>query len=98
MPAGDGYGGRRAMAWVAAVLAEHGDTCHLCGHPGADSADHLQTRQARPDLMYVVANGRPAHHKRPCSVCGLRCNIVRKSKPLAVAPTTDDVGFFERTP
>jgi len=97
MPRGDGYGGRRAQAWVAAVLATYGDTCHLCRHGGADSADHLRTRGARPDLMYVVANGRPVHHKRPCPWCGKRCNIIRKDKPLTAAPPTDARQFFERT-
>lgn len=94
MPAGDGYGGRRAQAWVAAVHRRYGTTCHLCHHAGADSADHLQPRATRPDLMYDVDNGRPVHHRR-CPVCGVACNIARKSRPLAVAPERDELAFFD---
>jgi hypothetical protein len=97
MPAGDGYGGRAAQRWVRLVLAEYGTTCHLCHHGGADSGDHLLTRAARPDLMYVVSNGRPVHHKA-CPVCGVRCNIRRKSAPLPVAPEHDGMSFFEARP
>lgn len=94
MPRGDGYGGRRAQSWVAAVLEEYGTTCHLCRHDGADSADHIRPRSDRPDLMFTVSNGRPVHHK-PCPACGRTCNITRKDRPLAVAPTTDALQFFE---
>jgi hypothetical protein len=97
MPKGDGYGGRRAQAWVAAVLGEYGDRCHLCRHGQADSADHLTPRSTRPDLMFTVANGRPAHHK-PCPTCGIRCNNVRKDAPLTQPPPVDSRAFFERTP
>lgn len=94
MPRGDGYGGRRAQAWVAAVLRTYGSTCHLCHHPGADSGDHLQPRATHPELMYVVANGRPVHHK-PCPTCGVSCNLRRKAKPLQLAPQRDELMFFE---
>lgn len=97
MPRGDGYGGRRAQAWVAQVLRTYGTTCHLCQHDQADSADHLVTRAEDPSLMYVTSNGRPVHHKR-CPTCGVACNIRRKAKPLAVAPAVDARGFFERRP
>lgn len=97
MPRGDGYGGRRAIAWVAAVLDRYGTTCHLCHHAGADSGDHVKPRADRPDLMFVVENGRPVHHK-PCPTCGIRCNIRRKAQPLTATPTTDALAFFERTP
>lgn len=97
VPAGDGYGGRRAQAWVRAVHNRYGTTCHLCGHEGADSADHLHTRLARPDLMYDVDNGRPVHHRR-CPVCAVACNTHRGTKALAIAPARDELAFFERTP
>lgn len=32
---------RRRLALVRLVLANKGRTCHLCGLPGATSADHL---------------------------------------------------------
>lgn len=97
MPRGDGYGGKPAQRWVAAVLAELGDTCHLCGHAGADSADHLKPRATHPHLMYDVRNGKPVHHK-PCPVCGVRCNIRRKAKPLVGVAPLDALAFFERAP
>ena len=95
MPAGDGYGGRAARRWVAAVLDTYGTSCHLCGHPGAESGDHIKPRATHPELMYVVENGRPVHHQ-PCPVCGVRCNSRRKAKPLVTAEPVDRVRFFER--
>jgi len=98
MPAGDGYGGRRAQAWVRAVLDTYGLRCHLCrcdpDQAPADSADHLQTRQDRPDLMFVVANGRPVHHRR-CAVCGQACNIKRRADRLTSTQPVDALAFFE---
>lgn len=98
-PRGDGYGGRPAQRWVAMVLDTYGTTCHLCHHPGAESADHLTPRSElarRGELhrMYELANGRPAHHQ-PCPVCGVRCQTRRKDKPLTTAPPADNVAFFE---
>lgn len=91
------YGGRQATAWVAAVLREHGTTCHLCLHPQADSADHLRPVLTHPELMYVTSNGRPVHHKR-CPTCGRACNIERRAKPLTITPPVDATKFFERHP
>lgn len=42
------------------VFAIHGDTCHLCGLPGADTVDHVV-----PGDDHSLANLRPAHD-RPC--------------------------------
>jgi hypothetical protein len=75
------WGGRRAQRFTSRVLELYGTTCHLCGHEGADSADHLLTRSSRPELAYVLSNARPAHH-RPCPYCGLRCNTRRGVRPL----------------
>jgi hypothetical protein len=101
VPAGDGYGGRRAQTWVAQVLDSYGLRCHLCScdpdQAPADSADHLQTRQDRPDLMYVVSNGRPVHHRR-CAVCGQACNIARRAKRLTSTQPVDALPFFEAGP
>jgi hypothetical protein len=94
------WGGRKAQAWVAAVLAEYGTTCHLCHHGGADSADHLVPR-SHPTLgralQFVVSNGRPVHHK-PCPACRRTCNITRSAGAVPTAPRTDARSFFERTP
>jgi hypothetical protein len=91
----DGWGGRAAQRWVAAVLAEYGTVCHLCHHDGADSGDHRTPRIQLPrDRWYDVANGRPVHHK-PCPVCGRRCNSSRKDRPLTATPNTDALAFFD---
>jgi hypothetical protein len=39
----------------------HGDTCHLCGHPGATVADHIKPLRTHPHLVADVDNMRPAH-------------------------------------
>ena len=89
------WGGRKAQEWVAKVLDTYGDVCHLCRHPGSDTGDHLRPVTDYPDLMFVVSNGRPAHHRR-CPTCGEACNIARRAKPLTRAPSVDVVAFFER--
>ena len=43
----------------AACLQLHGDVCHLCGQPGADTADHLIPRSAGG--LNQLENLRPAH-------------------------------------
>lgn len=53
------------------VLAEYGDACHLCGRPGATTADHLTPRSQWGDDS--LANTRPAHG---------RCNRKRGTLPL----------------
>ena len=94
---GSSWGGRRAATWSADVLDTYGRSCwlQLPGCTGyATTADHLLTRSERPDLAYVVANGRPA--------C-LHCNSARNDTPLHLldtiggrARTTIDAsGFFE---
>lgn len=53
-----------AARLLAVVLEVYGDTCHLCGRPGADSADHL-TPRSRYGLD-TLDNTRPAHNT-PCN-------------------------------
>lgn len=54
------WGGRPAARLVAATLTKYGDRCHLCGRPGADSADHVIPRtRGGPD---TIDNLRPVHH------------------------------------
>ena len=57
------WGGRRAQAWSAAVLQEHGTTCWLrldgCTLV-ATTGDHVLSRHTHPHLAYDVSNGRPA--------------------------------------
>lgn len=66
------WGGRAATENVALVLATYGTVCHLCGQPGATTADHLIPRSLGGDNS--LANQRPAHHA---------CNSSRGAMPLA---------------
>lgn len=66
------WGGALALRITRAVLARYGTTCHLCGRPGATTADHIIPRsRGGPD---TVDNCRPAH---------LRCNQRRGDRTLA---------------
>ena len=60
-----------------AVLAAS-DVCWLCGHVGADQADHVLPRALGGPS--TPANLRPAHGSAPCSTCGVRCNQVRGAR------------------
>lgn len=71
------WGGRHSTRLVAHTLASKGTTCHLCGLPGADSADHDPPRSRLlalgvldPDLPEWLW---PAH---------LSCNKRRKARPI----------------
>ena len=63
---------RRRLALVRLVLAQKGRTCHLCGLPGATTADHVipWAHGGRN----VLANLEPAHNS---------CNSVRQATHLA---------------
>lgn len=66
------WAGRFAAELTALCLATFGRRCHLCGRPGATTADHLIPRNAGgPDH---IDNLRPAH---------LSCNSSRQDMPLA---------------
>ena len=84
------WGGHRARQWTAAVLATYGRRCvlRLDGCTGvATTGDHVIPRSQRPDLQYVVTNGRPA--------C-LPCNQKRGARPLAAARlVVDATDLFE---
>lgn len=65
------WAGRRARERVAATLASKGTVCHLCGLPGATTADHIVPRSAggSDDLDNLA----PAHGQ---------CNSRRRDMPL----------------
>lgn len=90
------WGGRRAQAFTRLVLGHYGDVCHLCQHPGSDSADHLIPR-SKGGALFDVNNARPAHH-RPCPTCGRRCNGSRNDRPLpASGVLVDGAAFVDLT-
>lgn len=73
------------------MFAIYGDLCHLCGHPGADSADHLTPISVWPDQPIDPHLMRPAHQRRPCPTCGRRCNRERGAGPIPTAlPRSED--------
>lgn len=72
------WGGRRVRRLIVAVLAFRGTTCHLCGLPGADSADHdpprsvlIESGVPDPDLLVYLF---PSHR--------LPCNVSRGARPI----------------
>lgn len=60
---------------VPRVLRRDHGICHLCGQPGADTADHLVPASlgGTDDLSNLAA----AHHDP--------CNILRGNRPIEVA-------------
>lgn len=82
--------GRLWQRVTARVLA--GSTiCHICGHDGADSADHVEAwaRGGSDELT----NLKPAHFK-PCATCGRMCNREKGNKEWA--PIVRDSGSIRR--
>lgn len=74
------------------VITAGGGVCHLCGHPGADAADHVipLAHGGVDDL----SNLRPAHHFEPCPTCGVKCNRVKSDR--LVAPVIRRSGSLAR--
>lgn len=84
MPKRTGRPWQRVKARV--IKRDHG-ICHLCGQPGADSADHI-TPVAHGGALYDPANLRAVHHNT-----GQRCNRVRGAGTIDTARrklSTDD--------
>ena len=79
---------RRLKARVLAITT----ICHICGHEGSDTLDHVVpvTRGGSND----VTNLRPAHHTLPCETCGKMCN--REKTDKAWAPIVRDSGSIRR--
>lgn len=75
-----GWGGRRAQQFVALTLATYGDTCWLCGLPGADTADHVVPR-SKGGAVYDVLNLAPAHR---------RCNEARGNRAVTGEEIVED--------
>lgn len=59
-------------------LLERTTVCHLCGHDGADQADHIGPRSLNPELRDDdLSNLAPAHGVNGCPTCGEKCNQVK---------------------
>lgn len=70
--------------WKKAVLARYGTTCHLCGHGGAYTADHLIPLSVWSNQPYNPMLARPAHGVEGCPTCQIPCNSSRGNKQLAM--------------
>lgn len=57
------------------IRRDHG-LCHLCGRPGADSADHL-IPESHGGARYDPANLAAVHHQ-----VWPRCNRIRGDRPI----------------
>lgn len=81
-----GRKGRPYRRWREGVLARS-RVCWICGHDGADSADHVRalTRGGEP---LDPDNGAPAHHE-PCPTCGRRCNASKGADVVRHEPVPD---------
>jgi len=85
-------GGRRWQKFRAEAFRIYGRRCHLCGHDGANTLDHLLTVLEHPELAWVMANVRPAHGTRNrCPQCGRCCNQARLSGPKRPMPGSEPV-------
>lgn len=89
-----GWGGRRAQRLVALALTTYGTTCHLCGRPGADSADHLIPRShGGPDDL---TNLRPAH--RSCNYSRGNQSLASWRRKHSTAPASDLSPRWQKPP
>ena len=71
--------GRPWQRVKARVIRRDGGICHLCGQPGADSADHL-VPPGQGGSLYDPANLKAVHHDvEP------KCNRIRGDRPIEVA-------------
>jgi 5-methylcytosine-specific restriction endonuclease McrA len=52
---------------VPETFAVYGDTCHVCGQPGADEVDHVN-----PGDDHSLENRRPVHGRRTAQRCHVR--------------------------
>jgi hypothetical protein len=70
------------------MFAIFGDTCHICGHGGANEADHLVPLAVDPDQPVDPYGMRPAHGHPGCPYCApvngrrRKCNQSRGKRPI----------------
>lgn len=89
-----GWNGRRVTQAVAAVIARDHGTCHLCGHTGANSLDHIHPASTHPDLEWEPSNWRAAHLTKAgtptgCTTPDCTCigNKGRRATPITTPPS-----------
>jgi hypothetical protein len=82
-----GAAGHRWEVFTQLVFATYGDICWLlpCYHGGARQVDHVESITERPELVFSLANCRPAHGSpgNACPVCSkaagqpVNCNGIK---------------------
>lgn len=83
MPRGRRSANGHAYRTARKAVLERSAVCWLCGHDGADQADHVQPRSLHPDIAdHDVTNLMPAHGVRGCPTCGEKCNQVKGNGTL----------------
>lgn len=63
------------------TLLDDCTVCWICGHEGADTADHVWPRSYGGG--HELSNLRPAHGVDGCPTCGRKCNSSRGNKLAA---------------
>lgn len=92
---------RTTKEWIrnVAIVLANSDRCHLCGHLGAKTGDHIiSVADWPPGLpgLNAITNIAPAHGTRGpwganrCPTCRKLCNQVRGTKALASQPRSRD--------
>lgn len=81
-----------AFRKLRATLLAESDTCHWCGHGGADAADHL-IPVARGGAKLDPDNLAPIHGVHGCPTCGRKCNN-EKSDTVGAARLATSVDWY----
>ena len=55
------WSGRAAQQARTYVLKRDAGICWICGHPGADTLDHIKPRSTHPELTWEPTNWKAAH-------------------------------------
>lgn len=78
------------------VIRRDRGICWLCGHPGANSLDHIIPASDRPDLEWNPSNWKAAHLHNAgrllgCQEPGCQCigNVRRGTTPHTAPPSRD---------
>ncbi|GGT43433.1 HNH endonuclease [Streptomyces purpureus] len=78
----------------ARFLTEN-DVCHLCGHPSADTVDHVIPVSKGGVAPSNQDNWAPAHGVKGCPTCGRKCNGAKSDKaPTEVARLTTSRDWY----
>ncbi|MER6892012.1 HNH endonuclease [Streptomyces halstedii] len=73
------------------------DTCHWCGHPGADALDHL-VPTSKGGARVDPANLAPIHGVAGCPSCGRKCNNEKGDDEAPAARLTTSRDWYSPLP